>query len=52
MGIRVQESLRRRMIINGNHRRNRLLRLDERLLKYIVGQAKLLGIKELHHTHQ
>ncbi|MFM7565333.1 MAG: helix-turn-helix domain-containing protein [Flavobacteriales bacterium] len=28
------------------------MRLDERLLKYIVDQAKLLGTMELHHTHQ
>ena len=28
------------------------MRLDERLLKYLTDQAKLLGTLELHHTHQ
>jgi CRP/FNR family transcriptional regulator len=28
------------------------MRLDERLLKYLTDQAKLLGTMELHHTHQ
>jgi CRP/FNR family transcriptional regulator len=28
------------------------MRLDERLLKYLKDQAKLLGTMELHHTHQ
>ncbi len=28
------------------------MRLDERLLKYLKDQAKLLGSLELHHTHQ
>lgn len=28
------------------------MRLDERLLKYLTNQAKLLGTLELHHTHQ
>lgn len=28
------------------------MRLDERLLKYLTDQAKLLGNLELHHTHQ
>jgi CRP/FNR family transcriptional regulator len=28
------------------------MRLDERLLKYLTDQAKLLGSLEIHHTHQ
>ena len=28
------------------------MRLDERLIKYLTDQAKLLGNLELHHTHQ
>jgi CRP/FNR family transcriptional regulator len=28
------------------------LKLDERLLKYLTDQAKLLGTLEIHHTHQ
>jgi CRP/FNR family transcriptional regulator len=28
------------------------MRLDERLLKYLIDQAKLLGSLEIHHTHQ
>jgi CRP/FNR family transcriptional regulator len=28
------------------------MRLDERLLKYLTDQAKLLGTVELNHTHQ
>jgi CRP/FNR family transcriptional regulator len=28
------------------------MRLDERLTKYLMDQAKLLGTLELHHTHQ
>ncbi|NBO60685.1 MAG: Crp/Fnr family transcriptional regulator [Flavobacteriia bacterium] len=28
------------------------MRLDERLLKYLKDQVKLLGSEELHHTHQ
>ena len=28
------------------------MRLDERLLKYLTDQAKLLGTLDLHHTHQ
>lgn len=28
------------------------MRLDERLLKYLTDQAKLLGNLEIHHTHQ
>lgn len=28
------------------------MRLDERLLKYLTDQAKLLGSLEVHHTHQ
>jgi len=28
------------------------MRLDERILKYLTDQAKLLGSIEIHHTHQ
>jgi CRP/FNR family transcriptional regulator len=28
------------------------MRLDERILKYLNDQAKLLGSLEIHHTHQ
>lgn len=28
------------------------MRLDERLMKYLTDQAKLLGSLEIHHTHQ
>jgi CRP/FNR family transcriptional regulator len=28
------------------------MKLDERLLKYLTDQAKLLGSLEIHHTHQ